>query len=62
MVNYFITVLLLGIIAMGKLHRSVCGDRKILNAIVENLWLVSAFFWFVNHWAAFTIAMPYIVK
>jgi hypothetical protein len=34
MINYFITVFLLALFAMGKIHRSICGDRKIVNAIL----------------------------
>jgi len=34
MINYWITILLIGFFAMGKVHRKICGDRKILNAIL----------------------------
>ena len=46
---------------VAKLHRSCCGDSKIVNVLVENVWLILSFFFFVNHWAAFTVMMPYVV-
>ena len=46
---------------VAKLHRSCCGDSKCVNVIMENIWLILSFFFFVNHWAAFTVMMPYVV-
>ena len=47
---------------VAKLHRSCCGDNKCVNLLVENVWLIFCFLFFINHWAAFTIWMPYVVK
>lgn len=43
-----------------KLHKK-CSEHKCVAAIFENLWLILTFFFFVNHWGAMTISMPYAV-
>ena len=58
---YLFVVIWVALFNVAKLHRKCCGDSKFVNLFVENLWLVLTWFFFINHWAAFTVAMPYIV-
>ena len=57
---YFGISVCIGLFSMGKLHRRVT-THVVVSALLENLWMLLAIFFIVNHWAAFPIAMPYIV-
>lgn len=57
---YFAVMLSLTLFNGMKLHRKASENRCVC-VFFENLWLLLCFFFFVNHWAAMTVAMPYAV-
>lgn len=57
---YFIVLVSIWLFNGMKLHRKV-SESACFSAVFENLWLLLSFFFFVNHWAAMTIRMPYWV-
>ena len=55
---YFFTIIPLFLFNLMKLHRK-CIDHKVFVMILENIWLVMAFFWLVNVWATGRWIQPY---
>ena len=57
---YFFVMVPLLLFNLLQLHKK-CIDHKIFIVILENLWLILSFFWFVNIWATDRWIQPYYI-
>ena len=55
---FFFVLLCLVLFNLVSIHKK-CVEHKVFLAILENLWMVLSFFWFVNVWASGRWQQPY---